>query len=124
MAFYIKVTRQVADKLGLTEIRNKTADGNVLLWQADVSRFEGDTVFDRAGKIGGVCLYPQQAKEEIDGTDNPVPVTTPDEYKDAEDDVNSDENTGDPEPDAEPGMTGSMEVTEIIEEGKTDEYGE
>lgn len=125
MAFYIKVTKQVADKLGLTEIRNATADGNVLLWQADVSQFEGDTVFDRAGKIGGVCLYPQQAKEEIDGTtDSPVPVTTPDEYKDVEDDVNSDENTGGPESDTETGMTGSMEITEIIEEGKTDEYGE
>lgn len=125
MAFYIKVTKQVADKLGLTEIRNATADGNVLLWQADVAQFEGDTVFDRAGKIGGVCLYPQQAKEEIDGTtDSPVPVTTPDEYKDAEDDVNSDENIGELEPDTELGMTGSTEVTEIIEEGKTDEYSE
>lgn len=125
MAFYVKVTKQVADKLGLTEIRNATADGNVLLWQADVAQFEGETVFDRASKIGGVCLYPQQAKEEIDGTtDSPVSVTTPDEYKDAEDDVNSDENTGSLEPDTEPGMTGSMEVMEIIEEGKTDEYGE
>ena len=35
MAFYIKVTKEVADRLHLTGIRNKTADGNVLLWQAD-----------------------------------------------------------------------------------------
>ena len=34
MAFYIKVTREVADKLGVAGIRNSTADGNVLLWQA------------------------------------------------------------------------------------------
>lgn len=121
MAFYIKVTKQVADKLGLTEIRNATADGNVLLWQADVAKFEGDTVFDRAGKIGGVCLYPQQAKEEIDGTDNPVPVTTPDEYKGMTDDIAGDENTGDPEPDTECGTSDGNEVVEIIEEGKTDE---
>ena len=37
MAFYIKVTKEVADRLHLTDIRNRTADGNVLLWQADVS---------------------------------------------------------------------------------------
>lgn len=82
MAFYIKVTKEVADKLQLTEIRNKTADGNVLLWQADVARFPGDTVFDRAEAVGGVCLTPQVAKEEIDGTKPPVQVSTPDEYKD------------------------------------------
>ena len=81
MAFYIKVTKQVADKLGLIEIRNKTADGNVLLWQADVAKFEGDTVFDRAKAVGGICLTPQEAKAEIDGPENPVDVNTPDEYK-------------------------------------------
>lgn len=37
MAFYIKVTKEVADRLHLTDIRNRTADGNVLLWQADVA---------------------------------------------------------------------------------------
>ena len=31
MAFYVKVTKEVADYLGVTDIRNKTADGNVLL---------------------------------------------------------------------------------------------
>ena len=61
MAFYIKVTREVADKLGVAGIRNSTADGNVLLWQADVAGFPGDTVFDRAAVVGGVCLSPQQA---------------------------------------------------------------
>ena len=51
-------------------------------------------------------------------------MTTPDEYKDAEDDVNSDENIGELEPDTELGTTGSTEVTEIIVEGQTDEYSE
>lgn len=74
MAFYIKVTKEVADRLHLTDIRNRTADGNVLLWQADVARFPGDTVFDRAKEAGGICLTPQAAKEEIDGTDHPVEV--------------------------------------------------
>lgn len=81
MAFYIKVTKEVADKLKLTDIRNKTADGNVLLWQADVAHIAGDTIFDRAASVGGVCLSPQEAKAEIDGTDHPVQVSTPDKYK-------------------------------------------
>lgn len=81
MAFYIKVTKEVADSLGLTEIRNQTADGNVLLWQADVAKYPGDTVFDRASVVGGICLSPQQAKEEIEGTEYPAEVTTPDEFK-------------------------------------------
>ena len=33
MAFYVKVTKEVADYLGVPDISNKTADGNVLLWQ-------------------------------------------------------------------------------------------
>lgn len=84
MAFYIKVTKQVADKMGLTAIRNMTADGNVLLWQADLNRIEGDTIFDRAAHVGGAALTPQAARLETDGTETPAEVTTPDEYKDDE----------------------------------------
>ena len=79
MAFYIKVTKEVADALDLTAIRNKTADGN--------------TVFERAVEVGGVCLTPQQAKAEIDGTDNPTEVSTPDKYK-VEDPEESDNTEG------------------------------
>lgn len=81
MAFYIKVTKEVSDKLGLTPIRNKTADGNVLLWQADLNRIEGDTIFERAERIGGKAITAQEAKAETDGTENPAEVYTPDEYK-------------------------------------------
>lgn len=81
MAFYIKVTKEVSDKLGLTPIRNKTADGNVLLWQADLNRIEGDTIFERAERIGGKAITAQEGKAETDGTENPAEVYTPDEYK-------------------------------------------
>ena len=82
MAFYVKVTKQVADKMSLTAIRNKTADGNVLLWQADLNRIEGDTIFDRATRVGGVAMTPVLARLETDGIENPAEVTTPDEYRD------------------------------------------
>lgn len=80
MAFYIKVTQDVATALDLTEDRNKTADGNVLLWQADIAGVSGDTVFDRAAAVGGVCLTPQQAKAEIEGVETPAEVLTPEQY--------------------------------------------
>lgn len=81
MAYYIKVTKAVADKLGLTATRNKTADGNVILWQSDLNKFDGTTIFDRAKAIGGVALTAMDAKREIDGTGYPVEPTIPEEYK-------------------------------------------
>ena len=85
MAFYIKVTREVADNMKLTSIRNLTADGCVLLWQADLTGRPGLTILEKAASVGGVCLTPQAAKKEIDGTDTPAEVTTPDEFKDQSD---------------------------------------
>ena len=93
MAFYIKVTREVADKLGVAGIRNSTADGNVLLWQADVAGFPGDTVFDRAAVVWGVCLSPQQAKGEIDGVEDPVEVATPEGFMDKDGEEVTDERS-------------------------------
>lgn len=83
MAYYIKVTKAVADKLGLTATRNKTADGNVILWQSDLNKFDGTTIFDRAKVIGGVALTAMDAKREIDGTEYPAEPTTPEEYRDS-----------------------------------------
>ena len=77
MAFYIKVRVEVADYMKLTTERNRTKDGCVLLWQADVARFPGDTIFERASYAGGVALTPQSAKEETDGTDYPAEVSLP-----------------------------------------------
>ena len=93
MAFYIKVTKEVADRLHLTDIRNRTADGNVLLWQ----------VFDRAKEAGGICLTPQAAKEEIDGTDHPVEVFTPASW--GEDNTESSEGTDSTETTGEGGAS-------------------
>ena len=130
MAFYIKVTKQVADKLGVAGIRNSTADGNVLLWQADVAGFPGDTVFDRAAVVGGVCLSPQQAKGEIDGVEDPVEVTTPPEYMDLpteseeeSKDKSSEEVSSGEESSGEESV-GEETVNETIKEEVTDERSE
>lgn len=78
MAKYIKTTKAVADYLGVTADRNRTADGNYLLWQADVARFPGETVEQRAAHAGGVAISNSQGRQEIDGTDHPAEVHTPD----------------------------------------------
>lgn len=74
---YIKVTPSVAQALGVKGIRNKTADGNYLLWQADLITIPALSVEEKAAKVGGVALTPNQAKEEIDGVDYPVTVSDP-----------------------------------------------
>ena len=77
MANYIKVSCATAEKLGLSDIRNKTADGNYILWQADILHLPGDTLQERANTIGGVVITPNVAIEEIKGTGNPISVGTP-----------------------------------------------
>ena len=76
MANYIKVSKEVAERLGLSGIRNKTADGNYILWQSDVLQFSGDTLQERANVIGGVVITPNVAIEEIKGTKDPIKVGT------------------------------------------------
>ena len=57
------------------------------MWQA------GDTVFDRAAVVGGVCLSPQQAKGEIDGVEDPVEVATPEGFMDKDGEEVTDERS-------------------------------
>lgn len=80
MAYYIKCSKRVSDVLGMTAERNSTADGNMLLWQADLNSIEGNTLLERVNKVGGALLTPEQAKAETDGMEYPIEVTTPEEY--------------------------------------------
>lgn len=59
----------------------------------DVAGFPGDTVFDRAAVVGGVCLSPQQAKGEIDGVEDPVEVATPEGFMDKDGEEVTDERS-------------------------------
>lgn len=83
MAFYIKVSIQVATKIGApVQHRNQTADGNILLWQADLNAIPGETIFDRAEYVGGVVMQAVDAKMEIDGIEVPAEVTIPEQFLD------------------------------------------
>lgn len=68
MARYIKVNPKVAEYLHLTEDRNKVADGNYLLWQADMLAFGRlSELPEILMKIGGLSLQAHEAREEQDG---------------------------------------------------------
>ncbi|MFQ8794577.1 MAG: hypothetical protein ACLR9D_06575 [Phocaeicola vulgatus] len=48
-----------------------------LLGEDNTESSEGTDSTETTGEAGGICLTPQAAKEEIDGTDHPVEVFTP-----------------------------------------------
>lgn len=116
MAFYIKTRLEVAEYLKVTSERNRTADGNILLWQADVLRFPGDTVLDKAKYAGGVALTASQAKQETEGTEYPVAVRLPEWLKPAEEvTVVEDVTETDPETEEESTEEITEEITEVTE---------
>lgn len=93
MANYIKVTKKVADKIGApVENRNKTADGNILLWQADLNIIPGETIEARAAFVGGVVMSGSTARGELDGTAEPAKVSVPEYYQDVVTEDTSDED--------------------------------
>lgn len=64
--------------MGLLKDREQTADGNYLLWQADIQDYQGKSIYEQAEKVGGAVLTPEEAKAEHDGTvKKPAKVTDP-----------------------------------------------
>ena len=78
MARYIIANPKVAKFLNLERDRNTVADGNYLLWQADMLAFGPLTqLSETLQQIGGIALLAHEAREEQDGTvTRPLPVAT------------------------------------------------
>lgn len=78
MTRYIKANPKVADHLNLTGDRLQVADGNYILWQADMLAFGPLTrLSETLAEIGGYALMPHEARQEQDGTVlRPLPVAT------------------------------------------------
>lgn len=69
MALYIKVNPKVAAYLGLQNDRLRVADGNYILWQADMLAFGPLTrLSETLSEIGGFALRPHEARQEQEGT--------------------------------------------------------
>lgn len=82
MADWIKVRPNVAKILGL-ECRGKTADGNYLLWQADLQNIDGVWGYPvNAERVGGVIMNHNQAGQEHHGElSTPLPEPTDEKYR-------------------------------------------
>lgn len=131
MTYYIKVTTDIARQLVNINTRNETADGNILLWMNDLNSIQGKTLAERAERVGGALLTPEQAKEEISGINTYANVYTPTYYggsgKNSESTSKStDENTDESENLDEKGTEEKEaeeieDVEEITEKGGSDE---
>lgn len=107
MAKYIKANRKVAEKLQLTEVRQKTKDGCFLLWQADMLTFGPlYDIYENAAKIGALVLEPWEAREEQDGSKlRTLPEATLEEFVCAQEQVKEDKGLviiRNPEPNEDP----------------------
>lgn len=80
---FIKVRPYVAERLGLDNLRFKTADGNYLLRQTDLLVFGPlFAIEEYAARIGGVVLRDAEAAANFRGELNtPLPVPTDDEWQ-------------------------------------------
>lgn len=64
---YAKIPLQGATALGLCGIRKKTASGDYIINESDVSVYGevGDSFEDKIERLGGTVLTNQQAKQEL-----------------------------------------------------------
>ena len=65
MANYFKVNEKVAEYLDLKDERNKSKDGNYILWQSDMKRL--GTIEYAVQITGAAVLTPREARMEFYG---------------------------------------------------------
>lgn len=96
MARYIKANPKVARHLRLENDRNQVADGNYLLWQADMLAFGRLTELPSIlAQIGGISLQAHEAREEQDGTVlRKLPIATDPRFVDDAQEPGEDTDTG------------------------------
>lgn len=82
MKYYVKVTKQVAEKIIRSGVPlTMTSDGNCLLYQSELNGVDGVNLNERAANVGGSLVVESDALAEINGTtDNPAYCYTPVEY--------------------------------------------
>lgn len=120
MARYIKVNPKVARHLRLENDRNQVADGNYLLWQADMLAFGRLTEMPSIlAQIGGLSLQAHEAREEQDGTVlRKLPIATDprfaEDVQEPAEDTGAEDETDIPTPgdEAEDGESPTDEETE------------
>ena len=82
MKYYVKVTKQVAEKIIRSGVPlTMTSDGNCLLYQSELNGVDGVNLNERAANVGGSLVAESDALAEIKGTtDTPASCYTPVAY--------------------------------------------
>lgn len=82
MKYYVKVTKQVAEKIIRSGVPlTMTSDGNCLLYQSELNDVDGVNLNERAANVGGSLIAEDDALAEINGTtDTPAYCYTPVEF--------------------------------------------
>ena len=82
MKYYVKVTKQVAEKIIRSGVPlTMTSDGNCLLYQSELNGVDGVNLNERAANVGGSLIVESDALAEIKGTtDTPAYCYTPVEF--------------------------------------------
>ena len=82
MKYYVKVTKQVAEKIIRSGVPlTMTSDGNCLLYQSELNGVDGVNLNERAANVGGSLVVESDALAEINGTtDTPAYCYTPVEF--------------------------------------------
>lgn len=95
MKYYVKVTKQVAEKIIRSGVPlTMTSDGNCLLYQSELNGVDGVNLNERAANVGGSLIVESDALAEINGTtDAPASCYTPVAYG-GEGDTRSNDNIG------------------------------
>lgn len=132
MARYIKVNPKVARHLRLENDRNQVADGNYLLWQADMLAFGRLTEMPSIlAQIGGLSLQAHEAREEQDGTVlRKLPIATDprfaEDVQEPAEDTGAEDETDIPTPgnETEDGESPTDEETEAGTQGPDDAENE
>lgn len=95
MKYYVKVTKQVAEKIIRSGVPlTMTSDGNCLLYQSELNGVDGVNLNERAANAGGSLIAESDALAEIRGTtDTPASCYTPVAYG-GEDDTRSNDYIG------------------------------
>lgn len=92
MKYYVKVTKQVAEKIIRSGVPlTMTSDGNCLLYQSELNGVDGVNLNERAANVGGALVVEAGALAEINGTtDTPAYCYTPVTYGGEDDTRNND----------------------------------
>lgn len=95
MKYYVKVTKQVAEKIIKSGVPlTMTSDGNCLLYQSELNGVDGVNLNERAANAGGSLIAESDALAEVKGTtDAPASCYTPVAYG-GEDDSRNNDNIG------------------------------